>query len=288
MSLGLGNGIFTQQKNVSTAGLLTGADNGLQVVGTEAYLGGNLLIDTEINLGGYLFNINDQNLYDKLIIDPAGTDYRFGDIDGQNNNSYLWINDSAPEISALIYGNAMLYLSGPENTLGDRDNYANGTVLIIDDINSTIEFNAGGVVGNSFLEFNNTSTTYTYGDIDQIDNGCTVDLNDSQRQFVFQRLGSKYLNLDITNALFQLGDIDAGSPCMVSVDGGNSEIHLQSLNGVFFTQASNMPLLSTTVALNNNAGAGAGTLGNAPTAGNPTKWIKINDAGTDRYIPTWT
>lgn len=47
-------------------------------------------------------------------------------------------------------------------------------------------------------------------------------------------------------------------------------------------------LHSTTAALSDNSGAGAGTLGNAPTAGNPTKWIAIDDNGTPRYIPTWT
>ncbi len=47
-------------------------------------------------------------------------------------------------------------------------------------------------------------------------------------------------------------------------------------------------LIGSLVALTNAAGAAAGTLGNAPTAGNPTKWIQINDAGTIRKIPTWT
>jgi len=35
------------------------------------------------------------------------------------------------------------------------------------------------------------------------------------------------------------------------------------------------------------AGASMGTLTNAPSAGNPTKWITINDNGTLRRIPTW-
>ena len=39
--------------------------------------------------------------------------------------------------------------------------------------------------------------------------------------------------------------------------------------------------------LNNGAGAATGTLTNAPAAGNPTKWIAINDNGTTRYIPAW-
>ena len=33
--------------------------------------------------------------------------------------------------------------------------------------------------------------------------------------------------------------------------------------------------------------AATGTLTNAPAAGNPTKWIAIDDNGTTRYIPAW-
>jgi hypothetical protein len=45
--------------------------------------------------------------------------------------------------------------------------------------------------------------------------------------------------------------------------------------------------IRTSVALTNNAGASVGTLTNAPAAGNPTKWITINDNGTTRSIPAW-
>jgi hypothetical protein len=37
----------------------------------------------------------------------------------------------------------------------------------------------------------------------------------------------------------------------------------------------------------NGAGAALGTLANAPAAGDPTKWIPIDDNGTTRYIPAW-
>lgn len=43
----------------------------------------------------------------------------------------------------------------------------------------------------------------------------------------------------------------------------------------------------TSTTLTNGAGVAAGTLLNAPAAGNPTKWIGINDNGTTRYIPAW-
>lgn len=46
-------------------------------------------------------------------------------------------------------------------------------------------------------------------------------------------------------------------------------------------------LINTTVALSNAAAAATATLTNAPVAGNPTKWININDNGTTRRIPAW-
>ena len=46
-------------------------------------------------------------------------------------------------------------------------------------------------------------------------------------------------------------------------------------------------LIATSAALASGAGASVGTLTNAPSAGNPTKWIKINDNGTIRSIPAW-
>lgn len=44
---------------------------------------------------------------------------------------------------------------------------------------------------------------------------------------------------------------------------------------------------TTSTALTNGAGVAAGTLATAPSVGNPTKWIGINDNGTVRYIPAW-
>lgn len=43
----------------------------------------------------------------------------------------------------------------------------------------------------------------------------------------------------------------------------------------------------TATALTDGAGAQVATLTNGPSAGNPTKWIAIDDNGTTRYIPTW-
>lgn len=46
-------------------------------------------------------------------------------------------------------------------------------------------------------------------------------------------------------------------------------------------------LHKTSAPLTNGAAAQSATLLNAPVAGNPTKWIPIDDNGTTRYIPVW-
>lgn len=63
------------------------------------------------------------------------------------------------------------------------------------------------------------------------------------------------------------------------VDTGGND-NLLSLN-------STGQLAASSVAYTNNAGAQTATITNGPTAGNPTKWIPINDNGTIRNIPAW-
>jgi len=46
-------------------------------------------------------------------------------------------------------------------------------------------------------------------------------------------------------------------------------------------------LIASNTTLTDGAGGSAGTLSNAPSAGNPTKWVPIDDNGTTRYIPAW-
>jgi hypothetical protein len=60
---------------------------------------------------------------------------------------------------------------------------------------------------------------------------------------------------------------------------------LQVNGGVSFSEAGFM--LHAAAAMTDGAGAALGTLANAPVAGNPTKWIAFDDAGTTRFIPAW-
>lgn len=46
-------------------------------------------------------------------------------------------------------------------------------------------------------------------------------------------------------------------------------------------------MIKTATSFTNGAAAQVATMNNGPAAGNPTKWIPIDDNGTTRYIPAW-
>lgn len=88
------------------------------------------------------------------------------------------------------------------------------------------------------------------------------------------------------------------NPASVAITGGtiagvsinSSAIGATTPSTATFTDLTNgnvAALIKTSVAMNNGAAAAAGTISNAPAAGNPTKWIPINDNGTVRYVPAW-
>lgn len=79
--------------------------------------------------------------------------------------------------------------------------------------------------------------------------------------------------------------VRATSPTLVTPVLGAATGTTLNLSGLLTVGSATM--LATTTSFTNGAGAAGGTLTNAPIAGNPTKWIPINDNGTTRYIPAW-
>lgn len=57
--------------------------------------------------------------------------------------------------------------------------------------------------------------------------------------------------------------------------------------GIITVPGAAVALLTTSATATSGAGAQVGTLTNAPSAGNPTSWLKISDNGVTRYIPAW-
>lgn len=73
----------------------------------------------------------------------------------------------------------------------------------------------------------------------------------------------------------------------IAIANGNGKPANPNLAGVYWDPASQGRLLDLGQALTNVAAAQTATLTNGPVAGNPTKWVQINDNGTLRSIPTW-
>lgn len=76
-----------------------------------------------------------------------------------------------------------------------------------------------------------------------------------------------------------LGGAYDGTPYIFGSATIEFNVNIKVLGGAVF--------MFTSTNLTNGAGAAAGTITNAPTAGNPTKWIGINDNGVVRYLPSW-
>jgi hypothetical protein len=74
-------------------------------------------------------------------------------------------------------------------------------------------------------------------------------------------------------------------------NGGNAQefrVYETTTGSIYKAILGNRQLIKISGAsFDNGAAAQIGTLSNSPTAGNPTKWIPIDDNGTTRYIPAW-
>ena len=57
--------------------------------------------------------------------------------------------------------------------------------------------------------------------------------------------------------------------------------------GVLTKPGGTIPLITTNTAITSGAGAGLGTLTNAPSAGDPDVWIPFNNNGTPVWVPAW-
>lgn len=83
---------------------------------------------------------------------------------------------------------------------------------------------------------------------------------------------------DDLSPVVQFGTLGQQQADRVSITGGEVTAQLRNDQTI---------LLETTATLTDGAGAAAGTLLNAPVAGDPTKWISIDDNGVTRLIPAW-
>ena len=97
--------------------------------------------------------------------------------------------------------------------------------------------------------------------------------------YFFSGVGS--LTMPVSGGL-QINDASATNTVRMTAGASN----LLTLNGGLKTTGATFALQTATT-LTDNAAAQVATMTNGPAAGNPTKWIAINDNGVTRYIPAW-
>ena len=98
----------------------------------------------------------------------------------------------------------------------------------------------------------------------------------------FSWLGGKGGITQATDGVYTFANNAGSNSVALTVGAAN----LLTLNGGLKTTGATFALQTATT-LTDNAAAQVATMTNGPTAGNPTKWIAINDNGVTRYIPAW-
>lgn len=226
---------------------------------------------------------------DYLLLNSFGT-YSIGDISGSLNGTKLNIDDASTQADISSGLGSMLSVSQSTGLyqIGDVDAAGNGTKMEIDDPNGVVQFtgNVGiGVAptvlfqvqsgGNDFLSIDPTAGAEvsilkaynTTGD----DNVAISRLETSNTE------ASAVLGAGFNNAVKE-GTIVITANTTAATLFYSADTH---------TFAGDAFLHRSGTTLDNGAAAAVGTLTNAPTAGDPTKWVAIDDNGTTRYIPTW-
>ncbi len=167
--------------------------------------------------------------------------------------------------------------------LGDIDSVTNGTFFQIVDVIQTVTIQSGGFAGFNFIG-SPGSQQVTIGDFFGVANGTNIDIQDAAQIISFNGTVNT-LVFDIVNRRYRLGQLTGGNTTRIDIEDIPQRISAFAVNG--FRVVGDTTLIHSGTVLANAAGAAAGTLLNSPSAGNPTKWIQIDDNGTIRKIPTW-
>lgn len=167
-------------------------------------------------------------------------------------------------------------------------------------LSATQEWNAAGVTFTGiFLNVTTTAQASASRLIDLQANGgskFSVDKDGVTRIVSGMQISGSRVEISKDNALAwtlgigSFGSVDTGigrnAAGRVEINNGvNFNYRDLKLRDIYINGATY--LARTTAALTNAAGAANGTLTNAPAAGNPTKWIQIDDNGTTLRIPAW-
>jgi len=207
MSAVNGGIIFTGAKVAGGGGGgVTGAQNGVSLVGANVELGGILLANTSIDLAGFTFDALSGNIGIGIDTNPfsPGVFLRTGvgasglELDGNNGFS----------------------------TFGDAFNQGNQTKLSIDDAAENVQITSNS---NTFFDLNIAGLIFGMGDIGSSGNGLQLQLVDSSRNFSVASTVGLIIQTDQANEIYNFGDVSGvGSGTQLSLDGLNGVIRLTS------------------------------------------------------------
>jgi hypothetical protein len=202
----------------TTGAGISGATNGLQVIGANVGLGGTLTQNTDISgIGSFSFKF--QN-YSSFAIG--------------NSTEPSMIFDTAAE-TIITYNNGIangLNFDYGSNvyTFGDFTGTANATHFIIDDSSELINtFSQGFSIGLS-LDFANQ--VYNFGDFSNVLNGTYIMVDNSAQEIKTWHTGSnRGLLLDFANLIYTLGDYNGSTnQYYITIDDGLGELRFNGAN----------------------------------------------------------
>lgn len=170
-----------------------------------------------------------------------------------------------------------------------------GNLLVagIADGTGRLQFPAGAADKTSGITFHTDTNIFRGGAGNLYINAVTgsnpsLGLQDNgTSKFILQYSGGNTLLSGLTGSTI----IQSNNATTLTLDSGQSATFANNVTlagtALFTKPGGTIPLVTTNTAITDGAGVAAGTLLNSPTAGNPTKWVRINDNGTVRYIPAW-
>lgn len=247
--------------------------------------------EDELSTGARSFDANGFNFIitsdgnDVLKVSTNGNMF-YGPLTTDNGSKHQFSSSFA--IANPISGDITVFVNpfDKQVTLGDYTNSGNGIQLYISDSTNVIQMIGSG--GNPF--FNGNPYQVTIGDISGQTPRAPQFSVDPSNGSIYGILEGVHLfeisDASGTDKQVILGDLTgAGQYALLSQ--GNKRLEINLDNGIQLTSTDDYLFRYNGTLANHNAAA-AGTLTNAPTAGNPTKWIRISDNGVNRYIPTWS
>lgn len=166
-------------------------------------------------------------------------------------------------------------------------NIGNGTnnVAVGDQANS----GAGGSVRNVAVGYNTLAASSNGGNT-AVGANCGQNISSGSNNTCIGLGAGNNLTTGSNNIIIGDGNVltpaaNVSNVIMIGINAvGQMDYNLTNANQ-WTLQQTNLANFSSS--LTNGAAANTATLTNAPVAGNPTKWVPINDNGTTRYIPAW-